>query len=466
MPSEIGLYGLAVMGENLALNIESRGHTISVFNRTVEKVDPFVQERAAGRNVVGCHSWEEFVGSLTRPRKILIMVKAGAPVDQTLEALVPHLEEGDIVVDCGNSYFLDTERRCKEMEEKGLRYIGSGVSGGEEGALKGPAIMPGGDQSAYEELEPILTAAAAKVDDGPCCAYIGPRGAGHYVKMVHNGIEYADMQLICEAYMLMKDILGLSEKEMSGIFSDWNSGDLDSYLIEITADILGQTDPETGKPMTEVILDTAGQKGTGKWTSQSALDLGTPAPTIGEAVFARLLSARKEERVAASEKLKGPRASFRGDRDKLVADIRDALYASKICAYAQGFALMQDASDEYDYGLNFREIPLIFRGGCIIRAVFLDRIREAYKKRGLKNLLMAPYFKSAVKKAQGGWRRTVATAIKLGVPVPAFSSALSYYDGYRIARLPANLLQAQRDYFGAHTFRRVDKDGTFHHEWY
>jgi 6-phosphogluconate dehydrogenase len=326
--------------------------------------------------------------------------------------------------------------------------------------------MPGGDESAYREVEPIFTAAAAKVEDRPCCAYIGPRGAGHYVKMVHNGIEYGDMQLICEAYSLMKNVLGMSEKEMSEVFAEWNSGDLDSYLIEITADILGQTDPETGKPMTQVILDTAGQKGTGKWTSQSALDLGVPAATIAEAVFARCLSALKEERVAASEKLKGPRAGFRGDAEKFLSDIRDALYASKICSYAQGFALMQEASEEYDYNLNFQEIPQIFRGGCIIRAVFLDRIREAYRKKGLKNLLMAPYFRSALRKSQGAWRRVIATAVKLGVPTPAFSSALAYYDSYRTARLPANLLQAQRDYFGAHTFRRVDKDGTFHHEWY
>ncbi|MFW5857451.1 MAG: NADP-dependent phosphogluconate dehydrogenase [Planctomycetota bacterium] len=466
MASDIGLYGLAVMGENLALNIESRGYTISVFNRTVEKVDPFVRERAADRNVVGCHSVEEFVASLSRPRKIIMMVKAGEAVDQTIERFAPHLEEGDILIDCGNSFFLDTERRARALAGRGLRYLGVGVSGGEEGALKGPAIMPGGDRAAYDEVAAVFTDAAAKVADGVCCAYVGPGGAGHYVKMVHNGIEYGDMQLICEAYALMKDVLGLEEQEMSAIFAEWNRGDLDSYLIEITADILGQTDPDTGKPMTEVILDTAGQKGTGKWTSQSALDLGVPAPTIAEAVFARCLSARKDERVAAADKLRGPRAGFRGNRDRFVSDVRDALYASKICSYAQGFALMQAASEEYGYELNFREIPLIFRGGCIIRAVFLDRIRDAFKKKGVKNLLMAPYFRSALRKAQGGWRRVAATAIKLGVPTPAFQSALAYYDGYRTARLPANLLQAQRDYFGAHTFQRVDREGTFHHQWY
>ncbi|MHC4872336.1 MAG: NADP-dependent phosphogluconate dehydrogenase [Planctomycetota bacterium] len=467
MASNIGLIGLAVMGENLALNIESRGYSISVYNRTTSKVDDLMNGRAKGKNFVGCHTMEEFVASLERPRKIIILVKAGAPVDGTIDQLLPLLDKDDIIIDCGNSYFKDTEERSKRVESKGFRYIGAGVSGGEEGALKGPAIMPGGNKKAYAEVEKIFTDISAKVADGPCCSYIGPRGAGHYVKMVHNGIEYGDMQLICEAYMIMKNILGLSEKEMSDIFGEWNQGDLDSYLIEITADILGQTDAETGKPMTEIIVDTAGQKGTGKWTSQSALDLGTPAPTIAEAVFARCISAVKDERIAASQVLKGPRSAFRGNREKFINDIRDALYASKVCSYAQGFALMKAASDEYEYKLNFKEIPLIFRGGCIIRAAFLDRIKDAYtRRRKLANLLLAPYFKQRVRKCQGGWRRVIIAATKLGVPVPAFSSALAYFDSYRTERLPANLLQAQRDYFGAHTFARTDKEGMFHHQWY
>ncbi|MFH0910474.1 MAG: NADP-dependent phosphogluconate dehydrogenase [Planctomycetota bacterium] len=467
MQADIGLIGLAVMGENLALNIESHGFTVAVFNRTVSKVDALLQGRARGKKFIGCHTVEEFAASLKRPRSVILMVKAGEAVDAMIGTLLPHLEKGDILLDCGNSFFKDTERRAGELEARGLRYIGSGVSGGEEGALKGPAIMPGGDKSAYKHVEPILTAIAAKVADGPCCAYIGPRGAGHYVKMVHNGIEYGDMQLISEAYAILKGVLGLSEKEMSAVFAQWNRGDLDSYLIQITADILGQTDPETGRPMTEVILDTAGQKGTGKWTSQSALDLGVPASTIAEAVFARCISAIRPERLEAAKVLKGPRASFRGDREKFVSDLHDALYASKICSYAQGFALMQAASREYGYDLNFKEIPLIFRGGCIIRAAFLDRIKEAYaRRRDLKNLMLAPYFRKNLRQCQRGWRRVVLAAVKMGVPVPAFSSALAYYDSYRTERLPANLLQAQRDYFGAHTFSRVDKEGVFHHHWY
>ncbi len=469
MNADIGLIGLAVMGENLALNIESRGYTVAVWNRTVEKVDRLVQGRAQGKNVIGCHSIEELVGQIKKPRPIILLVKAGDPVDQMIDKVAPHLEQGDILIDCGNSHFMDTERRYDKLEAQGIRYIGSGVSGGEEGALKGPALMPGGDRKAYERIEPIWTAIAAKVADGPCCAYMGPRGAGHYVKMVHNGIEYGDMQLICEAYYLMKNVLDLSEAQMSEVFGRWNEGDLDSYLIQITADILGQTDPDTGQPMTEVILDTAGQKGTGKWTSQSALDLGTPAPTIAEAVFARCVSALKEERVAAAKRLKGPRAGFRGDKDKFLSDLHDALYASKVCAYAQGFALMQAASEEYGYKLDLREIPQVFRGGCIIRAAFLDRIKEAYqRKRSLKNLMLAPYFRRNLRKCQGGWRRVIRQSVRLGVPVPAFSSALAYFDSYRTERLPANLLQAQRDYFGAHTFERVDRERgeKFHHQWY
>ncbi len=468
MASNIGLIGLAVMGENLALNIESRGYSISVFNRTTSKVDDLINGRAKGKNFTGCHTMEEFVASIERPRKIIILVKAGEAVDKTIEQLMPLLEKDDIIIDCGNSYFKDTERRAIEVESKGFRYIGAGVSGGEEGALNGPAIMPGGNKKAYAEVEEIFTAIAAKVEDGsPCCTYIGPRGAGHYVKMVHNGIEYGDMQLICEAYMIMKSILGLEEKEMADIFAEWNKGELDSYLIEITASILGQVDKETGKPMTEIIVDTAGQKGTGTWTSQSALELGTPAPTIAEAVFARCISATKDERVAASKILKGPKSTFRGNKEKFIKDIHDALYASKVCSYAQGFALMKAAGEEYDYNLNFKEIPLVFREGCIIRAAFLDCIKDAFKrKKNLPNLLVAPYFKSRVRKCQGGWRRVVIAATKLGVPVPAFSSALSYFDSYRTERLPANLLQAQRDYFGAHTFARVDKEGMHHHQWF
>ncbi|MBN1257167.1 MAG: NADP-dependent phosphogluconate dehydrogenase, partial [Planctomycetes bacterium] len=407
MGADIGLIGLAVMGENLVLNIESRGYSVSVFNRTVAKVDKFIENRCQGKQVVGCHTVEEFVNSLSSPRKIIIMVQAGAPVDATIQNLLPHLDKNDIILDCGNSFFMDTERRAVELEGQGIRFIGAGVSGGEEGALRGPAIMPGGNKKAYKEVENIFTDIAAKVEGGVCCTYMGERGAGHYVKMVHNGIEYGDMQLICEAYYLMKNVLGLEEKEMAAIFSEWNKGVLDSYLIEITADILGQVDDETGAPMVAVIRDTAGQKGTGKWTSQSALDLGCPAPTIAEAVFARCISAIKDERVAASEKLKGPRSSFKGNTDKFIKDIHDALYASKICSYAQGFALMQAASKEYDYNLNFKEIPMVFRGGCIIRAVFLDHIRNAYKRKGLKNLMMAPYFKSAVRRCQPGWRRVV-----------------------------------------------------------
>lgn len=466
MGAHIGLIGLAVMGENLALNIERNGFPIAVYNRTTEKVDALMNGRAKGKRFTGCHSIEEFVAALERPRRIIIMVKAGAPVDETIQQLLPHLDRDDIVIDCGNSFFMDTERRFRDLRDKGIRYVGSGVSGGEEGALKGPAIMPGGSRDAYEQIKPVFTKIAAHVGGNPCCAYIGDGGAGHYVKMVHNGIEYGDMQLICEAYLLMKTLLGMSEDEMASVFAEWNKGDLDSYLIEITADILAQKDPETGKPMTEIILDTAGQKGTGKWTSESALDLGVPAPTIAEAVFARCVSAIKDERVAASSVLPGPTVpALTGDRAQHIRDIHDALYASKICSYAQGFALMQAASSEYSYNLNFKEIPMVFRGGCIIRAVFLERIRDAFQKDGLKNLLMDPYFTETIRKAQTGWRRVVQMAFAAGVPIPAFSSALSYYDSYRTARLPANLLQAQRDYFGAHTFNRVDRDGVFHHNW-
>jgi len=463
---DIGLIGLAVMGENLVLNMESKGFSVAVFNRTVEKVDKFVAGRAQGKNIVGTRSIEELVAALERPRKIMMLVKAGQAVDDFIGLLVPHLEPGDLLIDGGNSFFGDTIRRNKKLAEKGILYIGTGVSGGEEGALKGPAIMPGGQPEAYKLVEPIFTKVAAQVDGDPCCTYIGADGAGHYVKMVHNGIEYGDMQLISEAYYLMKYALGMNEMEMHEVFTSWNEGDLDSYLIQITAEILAKVDPDTGRPVTEIILDKAGQKGTGKWTSQSALDLGVPAPTIAEAVFARCISGAKDERVAASEVLRGPKKAFKGDRVKFVDAIHQALYASKICSYAQGFQLMAAAAGEYGWELNFGEIAMIWRGGCIIRAHFLNRIKQAFKtKKDLKNLLLNRYFRGIVHKAQAKWRRVVVEATKLGIPVPAFSSALNYYDSYRRDRLSANMIQAQRDYFGAHTYERVDKPGTFHTNW-
>ncbi|GLI10645.1 6-phosphogluconate dehydrogenase, NADP(+)-dependent, decarboxylating [Paenibacillus tyrfis] len=463
---QVGVIGLAVMGKNLALNIESRGFTVSVFNRSREKTDALLAE-AQGKNLVGTYSIEEFVASLETPRKILIMVQAGHATDDTINQLVPHMEKGDIIVDGGNAFFPDTQRRNKELEAHGLRFIGTGVSGGEEGALKGPAIMPGGQKDAYELVAPILTAISAKVNGDPCCTYIGPDGAGHYVKMVHNGIEYGDMQLICEAYHLLKDVLGVSTQELHEIFADWNKGELDSYLIEITTDIFTKYDQETGKPMVDVILDSAGQKGTGKWTSQSALDLGVPLSIITESVFSRFISAMKEERVAASKVLNGPKqAAFDGDRAAFIEAVRKALYASKICSYAQGFAQMRAASEEYNWSLDYGSIAMIFRGGCIIRARFLQNIKDAYDRNPeLRNLLLDEYFKGIVEQYQDAWRNVVATAITRGVPVPAFASALAYYDSYRTERLPANLLQAQRDYFGAHTFKRVDKEGTFHFHW-
>lgn len=462
---QIGVVGLAVMGKNLALNIESRGYSVAVYNRSSEKTDELLREHK-GKNIVGTYSIEEFIHSLETPRKILLMVKAGKPTDATIEQLKPYLSKGDILIDGGNTFFADTQRRNKELEAEGIRFIGTGVSGGEEGALKGPAIMPGGQKDAYELVEPILTAISAKVNGDPCCTYIGPNGAGHYVKMVHNGIEYGDMQLICEAYFLMKQLLGLSEKELHEIFAEWNKGELDSYLIEITADIFTKMDDETGKPLVDVILDTAGQKGTGKWTSQSALDLGVPLPLITESVFARFLSAMKTERVEASKILGGPKPQFNGDKQELVESIRRALYMSKICSYAQGFAQMRAASEEYDWNLQYGEIAMIFRGGCIIRAAFLQKIKDAYDKNpNLKNLLLDPYFKEIVENYQDSLRKVVGMATSNGIPVPAFCSALSYYDSYRSETLPANLLQAQRDYFGAHTYQRIDKEGIFHTEW-
>ena len=485
--SEIGLIGLAVMGQNLALNIADHSFAISVYNRTTSKTDEFV---AANPNtpgkLIGCPTLEGFVQSLKRPRKVIIMVKAGGPTDAVIESLLPFLEEGDIIIDGGNAKWTDTIRREKELSNKGFRFVGSGVSGGEEGARFGPSLMPGGAPESWNELKPVWDAIAAKVDPDtgkplegaepgkpieggvPCSAYIGADGAGHYVKMVHNGIEYGDMQMICEAYDLMQNVLGMTPPEIGKTFAKWNEGLLDSFLIEITADILQQADPETGKPFVDIVLDTAGQKGTGKWTSVNALDMGVPAPTVAEAVFARCLSAVKEERVAASSILEGPSLEFTGDKAAFIDAIHDALYCSKICSYAQGFQLMREAQNEYDWTLNFGEIAQIWRGGCIIRAAFLQKITEAYARDGeLANLLLDPYFKDAIHTAQANWRKVVGTAVEHGVAVPTFASALSYYDSYRTARLPQNLLQAQRDFFGAHTYERVDqpRGKFFHIDW-
>ncbi|UCE05335.1 MAG: decarboxylating NADP(+)-dependent phosphogluconate dehydrogenase [bacterium] len=463
---DFGLIGLAVMGENLVLNIESHGFSVAVFNRTVSKVDRFIEGRAKGKNIKGCHSIEELVKSLKRPRKVMLLVKAGEAVDSFIDMLIPHLDKGDIIIDGGNSHFPDTIRRTKYVEEKGLLYIGTGVSGGEEGALKGPSIMPGGSPDAWPHVKPIFQSIAAKVPDGtPCCDWVGNDGAGHFVKMVHNGIEYGDMQMISEAYSIMKNVLDLTPDEMQPVFAEWNKGELDSYLIQITSDILGKKDDETGKPMVDVIMDRAGQKGTGRWTSLAALNLGIPAQTIAEAVFARAMSAIKDERVAASKELKGPGAKFDEDRKEFIEMIRKALYASKICSYAQGYQLMRSAAEEYNWDLNYGNIALLWRNGCIIRAQFLGRIKEAFDKQpDLPNLLLDAYFKAAIEKNQEAWRKVVAKAVELGIPVPAFSSALAYYDSYRSAILPANLLQAQRDYFGAHTYERIDKPrGEFFH---
>jgi len=464
---QIGVVGLAVMGKNLALNIESRGYSVAVFNRSYEKTEDFLNNEAAGKNFVGAKTIEEFVNSLEKPRKILLMVKAGAATDATIESLKPYLEENDILIDGGNTFFQDTIRRNKELESTGIHFIGTGVSGGEEGALTGPSIMPGGQREAYELVEPILKAISAKVQGDPCCTYIGPNGAGHYVKMVHNGIEYGDMQLICEAYFILKNVLGLSTDELHEVFAEWNKGELDSYLIEITADIFTKKDEETGKPLVDLILDTAGQKGTGKWTSQNALDLGVPLPIITESVFSRFISAMKDERVKASKVLSGPSVQpFDGDKQELIESVRKALYLSKIISYAQGFAQMRAASDEYDWNLNYGEIAMIFRGGCIIRAQFLQKIKDAYDRDAqLPNLLLDPYFKEIAEGYQASLRKVISLAVENGIPVPSFASAVAYYDSYRTETLPANLLQAQRDYFGAHTYQRVDKEGTFHTNW-
>lgn len=463
--SDIGLIGLAVMGENLVLNMESKGFQVSVYNRTTQKVDDFLEGRAKGKNIVGTHSIEDLVKSLVRPRKVMIMVKAGSAVDDMINLLIPYLEKGDIIIDGGNTHFPDTNRRTAYVESKGLLYIGTGVSGGEEGALLGPSIMPGGSKDAWPHVKPILQAIAAKVEDGsPCCDWVGENGAGHFVKMIHNGIEYGDMQLICEAYHIMRDLLGMSADEMHEVFKDWNKGELDSYLIEITRDILGYKD-EDGDPLVDKILDTAGQKGTGKWTVISSLDLGIPLTLISEAVFSRTLSSLKEERVSASKVLNGPDKKFQGNRTEFVNDLRDALYAAKIVSYAQGYSLMRAAAEEYNWNLNYGGIALMWRGGCIIRSAFLGKIKEAFDNNPIiTNLLLDPFFRDKVEKSQKGWRNVVATAIINGIPAPAISSALSYFDGYRSEKLPANLLQAQRDYFGAHTYERTDrKRGEFFH---
>jgi 6-phosphogluconate dehydrogenase len=463
--ADIGLIGLAVMGQNLVMNMNDHGFTVAVFNRTVSKVDEFIGNEAKGSKVIGTHSLEEFVKALKRPRRIMLMVKAGAPVDEFIEHLLPLLQKGDIIIDGGNSLFADTARRVKYVESKGLYYIGTGVSGGEEGARRGPSIMPGGSPAAWPHVKDIFQSLAAKVDDGvPCCDWVGEGGAGHYVKMVHNGIEYGDMQVICEAYQLMRDGLGMRADEMSQVFSEWNKGDLDSFLIDITANILAYKDAD-GQPLVDKILDTAGQKGTGKWTMIDSAELGIPITLIAEAVYSRCVSALKDERVIASKKLKGPNPKISGDRAKFIENIRLALYGSKIISYAQGYMLMRAAAKQYGWNLNYGGIALMWRGGCIIRSRFLGKIKEAYDRDPkLTNLLLDKFFRGEIKKCQRGWRNAVATAAKKGIPTPAFSTALSFYDGYRNERLPANLLQAQRDYFGAHTYERVDKPrGEFFH---
>jgi 6-phosphogluconate dehydrogenase len=466
--SDIGLIGLAVMGENLVLNMESKGFRVSVFNRSASKVDTFISGRASGKNIIGMHSIDEFVDSLSRPRKIMLMIKAGNAVDEMINTLLPLLAPGDIIIDGGNTHYPDTNRRTAQVESEGFLYIGTGVSGGEEGALLGPSIMPGGSKNAWPFVKPIFQAIAAKVEDGsPCCDWVGENGAGHFVKMVHNGIEYGDMQLITEAYQIMRDLLQLDADSMHGIFKEWNEGELNSYLIEITRDILAYKDTD-GEPLVDKILDTAGQKGTGKWTGIAALDLGIPLTLIGEAVFSRCLSAVKDERVEASRILHGPLPTFKGDMAGFISDIRDALYASKIVSYAQGYALMRAAAEEYKWKLNYGGIALMWRGGCIIRSAFLSKIKEAFDNNPfITNLLLDPFFREKVEKAQNGWRRVVSAAVANGIPVPAISSALGYFDGYRCEKLPANLLQAQRDYFGAHTYERTDKPRGeyFHTNW-
>ena len=463
--ADIGVVGLAVMGENLILNMESKGFTVACFNRTVSKVDDFINGRAKGKNIIGCHSVEDFVKALKSPAMVMIMVKAGKPVDAFIDQVLPHLKDGDIIIDGGNSHFPDTIRRCEKVEATGKLYIGTGVSGGEEGALLGPSIMPGGSPAAWPHVKPIFQKICAHTDKGqPCCEWVGENGAGHFVKMVHNGIEYGDMQMICETYQMMKEGLGMTNAEMHEVFAEWNQGDLDSYLIEITRDILGHKDKD-GSDVIDLILDTAGQKGTGKWTAIAALDQGQPLTLIGEAVFARCLSALKDERIEASKLLKGVEAGFDGDKKEMINNLRQALYASKIISYAQGYQLMRSAASEYGWNLNYGGIAMMWRGGCIIRSVFLGKIKEAFDSNPkLVNLLLDPFFCNAVEKAQQAWRKVIVAAIQMGIPMPAMTAALAYYDGYRSQRLPANLLQAQRDYFGAHTYERVDRPrGEFFH---
>ena len=463
--ADIAVVGLAVMGENLILNMASKGFTVACFNRTTSKVDAFIAGRAQGKTIVGCHSVQEMVATLAKPRKVMVLIKAGDPIDAFIEQVLPHLEAGDIIIDGGNSHFPDTMRRSEYVESKGMLYIGTGVSGGEEGALLGPSIMPGGSPAAWDAVKPIFQTIAAHTEDGePCCDWVGENGAGHFVKMIHNGIEYGDMQMICETYQMMKQGLGLSNRQMHDIFAEWNDSELDSYLIEISRDILGHADEE-GHDVLDLILDTAGQKGTGKWTAIAALDLGQPLTLIGESVFARCLSALKEERVEAAKVLSGPEPQFQGDRQAMMTDLKQALYASKIISYAQGYQLMRAAAEQHHWNLNYGGIALMWRGGCIIRSVFLGKIKEAFDTNPeLVNLLLAPFFREAIDGAQASWRRVVGSAIALGIPMPAIGAALSYYDGYRSARLPANLLQAQRDYFGAHTYERVDRPrGEFFH---
>jgi 6-phosphogluconate dehydrogenase len=464
---DIGLIGLAVMGENLVLNMESKGFNVAVFNRTWEVTEKFAAERAKGKNIQPTRTVEELIGALKRPRKVMMMIKAGKPVDMVIGEVAPLLDKGDVLIDGGNSLFTDTQRRCKDLEGKGIHYVGMGVSGGEEGALKGPSLMPGGSRDSWEIIAPIFRKIAAQVDGEPCCRYMGPDGAGHYVKMVHNGIEYGDMQLICEAYAIMKDVLGLEANELAEIFTEWNKGDLDSYLIEITSKIFRKKDPETGKPLVDVILDKAGQKGTGLWTLQSAIAISVVISTINAAVEARVISSRKEDRVASSKILpQANRKEFKGDRKQLIEAVRQALYASKIVSYAQGMELLGAASHQYEWDLNFSDIATIWRGGCIIRAKFLNRIVEAYDRdRALHNLMLDSYFRDIIAKTQDNWRVAISNAVEHGVAVPAFSASLAYFDSYRSARLPSNLLQAQRDFFGAHTYERVDRPGVFHTEW-
>ena len=466
---DIGLIGLAVMGQNLVLNMASRGYSVGVFNRTTTTTDEFIDGTAAGKTISGYHSVEELVANLKSPRRVMLMVKAGPAVDALIGQLTPLLDPGDIIIDGGNTQFDDTNRRTTEVEDSGLLFIGTGVSGGEEGALLGPSIMPGGSPDAWPYVKDLLQEISAKVgpeNDIPCCEWVGPAGAGHYVKMVHNGIEYGDMQLICEAYFILKHALGLSNEELYRVFSDWNEGDLQSYLIEITRDIFTVTDEDSGGHLVDQILDTAGQKGTGKWMSQHALDLGVPTTLITEAVFARCLSAQKDARERAEAVLSGPTGTYAGDRDAFIEDVRQALYASKITSYAQGYVQLDAAAEEFGWELDNGQIALLWRGGCIIRATFLEDIKAAFDRDAdLENLLLDDFFRDAIQTAQPSWRRVVATAVELGLPVPGFSAALAYFDGYRRGRLPANLLQAQRDYFGAHTYRRLDQEGTFHTDW-